>query len=95
MATAKILKDIVFRAMHVHGSLGVSNEMPLIGMWTMAPVMGIADGPTEVHKITVARQILREYKGTDGLFPSGHIPSRLAAARERFAHLLEGEIGNQ
>jgi acyl-CoA dehydrogenase len=86
--TPKVLTDIAFRAMHLHGSLGVSNEMPLIGMWTMAPVMGIADGPTEVHKVTVARQVLKDYTATDGLFPTAHLPERVAAARARFADLL-------
>jgi acyl-CoA dehydrogenase len=94
VATAKILKDIVFRAMHVHGSLGVSNEMPLIGMWTMAPVMGIADGPTEVHKITVARQVLKSYQPAEGLFPSEHLPPRVAAAKARFADVIDHEIAN-
>jgi acyl-CoA dehydrogenase len=92
--TPKVLTDIAFRAMHLHGSLGVSNEMPLIGMWTMAPVMGIADGPTEVHKVTVARQVLKDYSATDGLFPTAHLPERVAAARERFADLIGHEAAN-
>jgi acyl-CoA dehydrogenase len=94
VATAKVLKDIVFRAMHVHGSLGVSNEMPLIGMWTMAPVMGIADGPTEVHKVTVARQVLRDYKASDDIWPSEWLPKKQEAARAKFAEYLELEVGN-
>jgi len=95
VATAKVLKDVVFRAMHVHGALGVSNEMPLARMWMMAPMMGIADGPTEVHKVTIARQALKEYTPHEGLFPSEHLPTRLAKARERFADLLEREVENQ
>ncbi|MEE3332415.1 MAG: acyl-CoA dehydrogenase family protein, partial [Myxococcota bacterium] len=95
VATAKVLKEVVFRAMHLHGALGVSNEMPLARMWMMAPMMGIADGPTEVHKVTIARQALKEYEPHEGLFPSEHLPTRLAKARERFAHLLEREVENQ
>jgi acyl-CoA dehydrogenase len=89
VATAKIIKDIVFRAVQVHGSLGVSNEMPLIGMWTTAPVFGLADGPTEVHKVTIARQTLKEYSPWDGLFPSQHLPERVAAAKAKFGALAE------
>ena len=69
--------------------LGVSNEMPLIGMWATAPIMGIADGPTEVHKVTIARQVLKGYKPQEGLWPRKHLPGRVAAARERFACLLD------
>jgi acyl-CoA dehydrogenase len=32
-------------------------------------VMGLADGPTEVHKVTVARQVLRDYQPSSQLFP--------------------------
>jgi acyl-CoA dehydrogenase len=90
--TPQVLHDIVYRALHVHGSLGTSNEMPLMGMWAMMPVMGIADGPTEVHKITIARQVLKEYQPSEGLFPSTHLPPRQEAARKRFADLLEHEV---
>ena len=94
VAMPKVLHDVVQRAMHIHGALGVSSEMPFSRMLLAAEVMGIADGPTEVHKVTVAKQVLRDHKGVDGLWPSGHVPTKKAAARERFAHLLEQEIGN-
>ena len=90
--TPQVLHDIVYRSLHIHGSLGTSNEMPLMGMWSMMPVMGIADGPTEVHKITIARQVLKEYQPSEGLFPSAHLPPRQEAARKRFADLLEHEV---
>ena len=35
-----------------------------------AGVMGLADGPTEVHKVTVARQVLRDYQASDDLWPT-------------------------
>jgi acyl-CoA dehydrogenase len=94
VAMPKVLHDVVQRAMHLHGALGVSNEMPFTRWLLAAEVMGIADGPTEVHKVTVARQVLRDHKGVDGLWPSEHLPTKRAAARERFAHLLEQEVGN-
>ncbi len=94
VAMPKVYHDVAQRAMHLHGALGVSNEMPFAGMMVAAEVMGIADGPTEVHKVTVARQVLRDYKAVDGLWPSAHIPTRRAAARERYAAALEHEVGN-
>ncbi|MBM3672195.1 MAG: acyl-CoA dehydrogenase [Actinobacteria bacterium] len=90
--TPQVLIDIGYKALHIHGSLGTSNEMPLMGLWTMAPVMGIADGPTEVHKVTVARQVLKDYKPSEGLFPSMHLPPRQEAARKKFADLIEHEV---
>ena len=51
-----VLHDIAQRALQVHGALGVSNEMPFTRMMNGAAVMGLADGPTEVHKMTVANR---------------------------------------
>ena len=93
--TAEVLHDVVRRALHLHGAIGCSNEMPLAGMWMTVPVMGIADGPTEVHKVTVARQVLKQYEPYEGLWPRDFLPDRVAEARARFAEYLEGEVGNQ
>jgi acyl-CoA dehydrogenase len=89
-----VLHDIAWRAMQVHGALGTTNEMPFFGMVHAAGVMGLADGPTEVHKITVARQVLRDYRGTEGMWPTEWIPGKQEAAREKFSHLFELEVGN-
>ncbi len=89
-----VLHDITWRAMQVHGALGVSNEMPFHQMLIGASVMGLADGPTEVHKVTVARQVLRDHRATDDLWPTQHLPKRRDAARQKFAALLEHEVGN-
>jgi acyl-CoA dehydrogenase len=90
-AIPRTLIDIVYRAMHVHGALGVSNELPLAKMWHSGPVLGVADGPTEAHKDVVARILLKDAEpAEDRLFGSQHIPARLAAAREKYA----GELKN-
>ena len=65
-----VLHDIAWRAMQVHGALGMTNEMPFVMMMHGAVVMGLADGPTEVHKVTVARQVLRDYRPADGMWPT-------------------------
>jgi acyl-CoA dehydrogenase len=90
-----VLHDIAQRALQVHGALGVSNEMPFHKMILGASVLGLADGPTEVHKVTVARQVLRDYRPSDDLWPTQHLPRRVAAARSKFAEYLEHEVGNQ
>jgi acyl-CoA dehydrogenase len=89
-----VLQDVIWRSMQVHGALGVSNEMPLARMWLAGPILGLADGPTEVHKMTVARQVLREYRPSDDVWPTEHRPKKMAAAREKFAAYLELEVGN-
>ena len=54
--------------------------------------MGLADGPTEVHKVTVARQVLSGYQPTDGMFPTGHLPTLREQAIARYADVLEREL---
>lgn len=83
--TPKVLHDVTQRAIQVHGALGVSDEMPLGTLWMAAPIMGLVDGPTEVHKNTVARSVLKGYEPVDGLWPSQHLPGRVAQARRKFA----------
>lgn len=81
----KVYHDIAARALHIHGALGVSNEMPFAGQVIGAYVMGIADGPTEVHKVTVAKQHLRKYRDVaDPTFPAYSLPQLKEAALEKF-----------
>ena len=56
--------------------------------------MALADGPTEVHKIVVAKQILKEYEGTDDLFPTMHLPKLREAAIQKYADIIEKQVGN-
>ena len=83
--TPQVLHDVVARAMQIHGALGVSNELPLMQMFMRSATLAVVDGPTEVHKITIARQVLRSYRATEAEWPSAHLPSKIAAAREKFA----------
>ena len=94
VAMPKVYHDVVQRAMHLHGALGISNEMPFSAMMVAAEVMAVADGPTEVHKITLATQLLKGYKPVEGLFPSAHIPTRREAMRARYAEHFEHAVGN-
>ncbi|USU25758.1 acyl-CoA dehydrogenase family protein [Paraburkholderia fungorum] len=87
-AMPKVLHDIAARALHVHGSIGASSEMPFAGMISRAFQMGLADGPTEVHKITVAKQLLRDYAPCADLFPAYHRPTAAAAAECKFRAAL-------
>ncbi len=90
----EVIKNIAGRALHIHGALGTSNEMPFRGMILGGYIMGLADGPSEVHKVTVARQVLRDYKPSPDLWPTEHRPKKVAYAKEKLAHYLDLEVGN-
>ena len=85
---AKVLFNVIDRALQVHGSLGYSCDMPLEHMYRSARMAPLVDGANEVHKVTIARQELKRYQAVEG-WPSEHIPTRREEALKRFAHLLE------
>ncbi len=91
---AKVLHDVVDRALQAHGSLGYSTDLPLEAMYRFARAARIYDGPDEVHRASVARQVLRRYEAPPDEVPSEHVPSRREAARRQFAHLLEAATAN-
>nr|WP_322753732.1 hypothetical protein [Frankia sp. Cas3] len=82
------------RAMQVHGALDTTSKVPFFHMIHSAGVMGLADGSTEVHKVTVARQVLRDYRPSDNRWPTERIPKKVEAAKATFADYLEHEMGN-
>jgi acyl-CoA dehydrogenase len=59
---AKVLHDVIDRAIQVHGAMGVSGDTPLERMYRDARTARIYDGPDEVHRMVVARRILRQYR---------------------------------
>jgi acyl-CoA dehydrogenase len=87
---SRILFDVIDKAIQVHGSLGYSTDLPLELMFRQARSFSIVDGPDEVHRVTVARRMLRNYEARD--IPSEHVPTRAIAARERFAEALEALV---
>ncbi|MEO9327851.1 acyl-CoA dehydrogenase family protein [Gordonia aurantiaca] len=87
-AMPKVLLDVAGRAVQLHGSLGISTEMPF-GSWVMESFhMGLADGATEIHKVQLAKQLLKNATPAPGLFPTRHLPALEAEAEARFADLL-------
>ncbi len=87
-AMPQVLHDISSRALQIHGSLGVSDEMPFASWVLESFHMGLADGPTEVHKVAVARELLKRSTAATGMFPTGHLPARRAAAEARYAEVI-------
>jgi acyl-CoA dehydrogenase len=78
--TPRVMEAVGKRAIQIHGALGTTYDLPLTRMFTSGLLLALADGPTEVHQTTVARQVLRGYKPSDGMWPSEYIPARRAAA---------------
>jgi acyl-CoA dehydrogenase len=52
---------VVDRAIQVFGAAGVSSDLPLEGMYKGARTLRIADGPDEVHRILIAKNVLKRY----------------------------------
>src|SRR5260370_5916337 len=71
---AQVLYNVIDRAIQIHGSLGFSTDLPLEHMYRAARAARIYDGPDEVHRVTVARQVLKGYRPHD--VPSEHVPTR-------------------
>jgi acyl-CoA dehydrogenase len=63
---ARVLNDVVDRALQVHGALGLTDGTPLAAMYALARGARIYDGPDEVHRMVVARRILRAFERGDG-----------------------------
>ncbi len=54
------------RAIQVWGAAGISNDLPLAGMFLGARTLRIADGPDEVHRILIAKNVLGQYAKGEG-----------------------------
>ena len=88
---AKVLREVSYRALHIMGSLGTTNLTPLQAMWATAPTMAIADGVDEVHKVTVARNVLKGYTPHKGLWPTEYLPAKREEAKKKFADVLAAD----
>ncbi|HSR52256.1 MAG TPA: acyl-CoA dehydrogenase family protein [Acidobacteriota bacterium] len=61
---AGVMQRVLDRAIQLHGGLGVSDDTPLAWFWRHERASRIYDGPDEVHKIAVAKQVLKEYQAS-------------------------------
>lgn len=84
----KLLHDIAERALHLHGSLGLTTEVPFTDALVNSYHIGLADGPTEVHKMVVAREVLKDYRPTEDMFPDYLHERKVEAAMQRYGAAL-------
>jgi acyl-CoA dehydrogenase len=59
VAVPNVALRVIDRAIQVHGAAGVTQYTPLAGMYAHVRTLRIADGPDEVHKMTIARREIR------------------------------------
>jgi acyl-CoA dehydrogenase len=88
---ARVLKDVAYRAIHIFGSLGVTDLTPLQAMWAGSPAMSVMDGVDEVHKVTVARNVLKGYQPHEGFWPTDYFPTKRAEARQKFRAAMDAD----
>jgi acyl-CoA dehydrogenase len=60
---ARMLHNVIDRAIQVHGALGVTGDTPLEFMYREARYARLYDGPDEVHRMVVARRLLKDPLG--------------------------------
>jgi alkylation response protein AidB-like acyl-CoA dehydrogenase len=90
-SAAKVLREVSYRAIHIFGSLGVTDLTPLQAMWASAPTMAVMDGVDEVHKVTVARNVLKDHRPHEGLWPTEYLPAKREQARKKFAEAFAND----
>jgi acyl-CoA dehydrogenase len=59
---ARVLHDVIDRAIQTHGARGLTDLSPLGTMYAMARGARIYDGPDEVHRMVVAKRILKQFR---------------------------------
>jgi len=84
----KVLNNVASRALQIHGSIGISDEMPFMDAVRDSFIVGLADGPTEVHQTNLAKALLRNYAPDDDVFPDYHVIRRRERAEAKFADIL-------
>jgi alkylation response protein AidB-like acyl-CoA dehydrogenase len=61
---AGVLDRVLDRALQTHGALGMTDDTPLAWFYRQERAARIYDGPDEVHKMVVAKRILKSHGGT-------------------------------
>jgi alkylation response protein AidB-like acyl-CoA dehydrogenase len=83
---SKVVLAVLDRTIQVCGALGYSSDLPVEAWYRSTRFGPIGDGPDELHKSVLARTLLKNYSPVEG-WPTEHIPSRRAAAGEKWTEL--------
>ncbi|OBF80723.1 acyl-CoA dehydrogenase [Mycobacterium sp. 852002-51163_SCH5372311] len=85
---SQVLKSIGLRAIQVHGALGTTDQLPLVNVLLGGVALGLADGPTEAHKVNLAKLLLKNYEAEDPEWPSELRNIRREAALAKYGDLV-------
>eukprot|EP00928_Gymnodinium_smaydae_P065286 TRINITY_DN48452_c0_g1_i1.p1 TRINITY_DN48452_c0_g1~~TRINITY_DN48452_c0_g1_i1.p1 ORF type:complete len:503 (-),score=80.76 TRINITY_DN48452_c0_g1_i1:8-1393(-) len=86
---SQVTASVARKAIQIHGGIGASWDLPLADMLINGLVLGIADGPSEVHVQVVAKELMRGYSGTPGPFPHYAKDALKRQALKKFASVLK------
>ena len=86
---SEVTRTVSRKAMHLMGSLGMSNMTPLHDQQLAAEILGMADGPSEVHQMQIGRAVLKTGKLSTGRFPSFYLPTLRAEAARKYGLDIE------
>lgn len=63
--SSEMLRDVLDKAIQIHGGLGVSKDLPLERWYREARVRRIGEGPSEIQRRTIARNLIKNYEPID------------------------------
>lgn len=86
---AKVVQSIALRAIQVHGAMGITEQLPLANMLIRGVSLGLADGPTEAHKVNLARLLLKDYEAEDPEWPNEFLDNRIDVAAAKYGELVD------
>ena len=59
---AHMLCDVIDTAIQIHGSLGYTHDLPLVAWLAEARSNRIVDGPDEIHRWTIGRNVVKAFE---------------------------------
>jgi alkylation response protein AidB-like acyl-CoA dehydrogenase len=65
LKSAEVLNDVLDRVIQMHGGLGVSQDLPLERWYREGRVRRIGEGPSEIQRRTIARNLVEGYEPVD------------------------------
>jgi acyl-CoA dehydrogenase len=81
VSAANMVMDVLDRAIQVHGSLGMTDDTPLSGLWRHLRMLRLADGPDEVHKMVIATRELNKWRADESAPQNGKPEPAAAGTR--------------